>query len=102
MLSMRASPAALSERASPRARGGPASAAAARLGRSAAKLEAELEDLTSLLGEAEAAEEAPEVAPTAIVVGIDPALFPSAPRRRTRKEQKQKLLEHDSATAVVE
>ena len=52
--------------------------------------------------EAEAAEEAPEVASTAIVVGIDPALFPSAPKRRPRKEQKQKLLEHDSAAAVVE
>ena len=55
--------------------------------------------------EAEAAEEAPAVASTAIVVGIDPALYPSAPRRRTRKEQKQKLLEHDSAavgSSVVE
>ena len=51
--------------------------------------------------EAGAAEAAPAVASTAIVVGIDPALFPSAPKRRARKEQKQKLLEHDSAAAAV-
>lgn len=51
--------------------------------------EAEAED--------EASEAAPTVAPTAIVVGIDPELYPSAPRRRPRKEQKQKLLAHDSA-----
>lgn len=37
-----------------------------------------------------------EVSPQAIVVGIDPALYPSAPKRG---EQKQKLLSADSAAA---
>ena len=36
-----------------------------------------------------------QVEPQAIVVGIDPALYPKAPRER--REQKQKLLEHDAA-----
>lgn len=59
-----------------------------------------------------AAEEAPtptpaakaqaQVEPQAIVVGIDPALYPKAPAaRRSKREQKQKLLADDSAAAAV-
>ena len=36
-----------------------------------------------------------QVEPQAIVVGIDPALYPKAPSQR--REQKQKLLDHDAA-----
>jgi len=39
------------------------------------------------------------VEPQAIVVGIDPELYPKAPRGR--KEQKQKLLAHDSAAELA-
>ena len=37
-----------------------------------------------------------QIEPQAIVVGIDPELFPKAPARQ-RREQKQKLLDHDAA-----
>ena len=40
-----------------------------------------------------------QVEPQAIVVGIDPELYPKAPR--ARREQKQKLLAHDSAAEVA-
>jgi len=41
-----------------------------------------------------------QVEPRAIVVGIDPALYPTAPARR--REQKQKLLAHDAAAEQAE
>ena len=40
-----------------------------------------------------------QVEPQAIVVGIDPQLYPKAPR--AKKEQKQKLLAHDSAAEAA-
>ena len=64
-------------------------------------LMAEIEEMgRAEMAEAEAEAEAPtkaSVAPAAIVVGIDPALYPKAPAQR--REQKQKLLAHDSAMA---
>ncbi len=48
--------------------------------------------------EPEAAVQKAEVEPQAIVVGIDPALYPSAPK--ARREAKQKLLEADSAAGA--
>ena len=61
-----------------------------------------MEELELLAQEGEAASEPTaaeaEVEPQAIVVGIDPSLFPKAPRRRV--EAKQKLLEADSAAEV--
>ena len=57
-------------------------------------------ELMAQEGEAAAAPEAAveaEVEPQAIVVGIDPSLYPSAPRRNA--EAKQKLLSADSAAA---
>jgi len=49
----------------------------------------------------EAAAAKAEVEPQAIVVGIDPALYPAAPKakREANREAKQKLLEADSAAA---
>ena len=49
----------------------------------------------------EAATAKAEVEPQAIVVGIDPALYPAAPKakREANREAKQKLLEADSAAA---
>ena len=63
----------------------------------------ELEKMQEEAGEEEASEAVPaaakaEVEPQAIVVGIDPSQFPSAPK--TKREMKQKLLEDDSAAAV--
>tara|TARA_B100000963_G_C22628379_1_gene673579 strand:- start:2509 stop:3375 length:867 start_codon:yes stop_codon:yes gene_type:complete len=60
----------------------------------------ELESMQLESGEEAVSEAAPAVAkaeiePQAIVVGIDPSQFPSAPK--TKREMKQKLLEHDSA-----
>ena len=48
--------------------------------------------------EREAAVQKAEVEPQAIVVGIDPALYPSAPK--AGREAKQKLLEADSAAGA--
>lgn len=49
----------------------------------------------------EAAAAKAEVEPQAIVVGIDPALYPTAPKakREANREARQKLLEADSAAA---
>lgn len=63
----------------------------------------ELEKMQEEAGEEEASEALPaaakaEVEPQAIVVGIDPSQFPSAPK--TKREMKQKLLEADSAAAA--
>jgi hypothetical protein len=58
-------------------------------------------ELMAQEGEAAAAPEAAaqaEVEPQAIVVGIDPSLYPSAPRRNA--EAKQKLLSADSAAEL--
>jgi len=58
-------------------------------------------ELMAQEGEAAAAPEAAveaEVEPQAIVVGIDPSLFPKAPRRKV--EAKQKLLAADSAAGL--
>ena len=60
----------------------------------------ELELMTRETGEAaepEAAVQKAEVEPQAIVVGIDPALYPKAPKNEQRREAKQKLLAADSA-----
>lgn len=63
------------------------------------ELMAEIEAMGAADADADAAPTAaaPTAAasPDAIVVGIDPSLYPSAPARR--REQKQKLLESDSA-----
>jgi hypothetical protein len=71
-----------------------------------------LEELQLMAQEEE--EEAPEVAsvpsakaevePQAIVVGIDPALYPKAPvaaRRSKKREAKQRLLDEDSAAELA-
>ena len=69
------------------------------------ELMAEIEAMSqSETAVAEAPAEAPvtkapakaQIEPQAIVVGIDPELFPKAPARQ-RREQKQKLLDHDAA-----
>ena len=64
------------------------------------ELMAEIEAMSqSETAVADAPVEAPakaQVEPQAIVVGIDPELFPKAPARQ-RREQKQKLLDHDAA-----
>ena len=49
--------------------------------------------------ESEAVPAKAQVEPQAIVVGIDPQLYPKAPR--AQKEQKQKLLAHDSAAEAA-
>ena len=62
-----------------------------------------MEELELMAQESEAASEPAsaeaEVEPQAIVVGIDPSLFPKAPREKA--EAKQKLLEADSAAAEL-
>ena len=66
------------------------------------ELMAEIEAMSqseTATAQTEAPVEAPakaQVEPQAIVVGIDPELFPKAPGRQ-RREQKQKLLDHDAA-----
>ena len=61
-----------------------------------------MEELELMAQEGEAASEPAaaeaEVEPQAIVVGIDPSLFPKAPRGK--REAKQKLLEADSAAEM--
>ena len=59
------------------------------------------EEMVAEAAPAEAATAKAEVEPQAIVVGIDPSLFPAAPKakREAKREAKQKLLEADSAAA---
>jgi hypothetical protein len=60
-----------------------------------------MEELELMAQEAKGAsssEATAEVEPQAIVVGIDPSLFPSAPRQKS--EAKQKLLSADSAAEL--
>ena len=65
------------------------------------ELMAEIEAMSQLetVPETEVAPAKAQVEPQAIVVGIDPELYPKAPRGR--KEQKQKLLAHDSAAELA-
>ena len=55
---------------------------------------------TAAAAEAEAPAVKAQIEPRAIVVGIDPELYPSAPARKQRREQKQKLLDNDSAAVA--
>lgn len=59
------------------------------------------EEVVAEAAPAEAAAAKAEVEPQAIVVGIDPSLYPEAPKakREAKREAKQKLLEADSAAA---
>jgi len=59
-----------------------------------------MEELELMARDSEDATQPAGVQPQAIVVGIDPAMYPSAPKRQDRQEAKQKLLDADSAAAV--
>ena len=63
--------------------------------------QAEAVPTSAAAAEAEAPAVKAQVEPRAIVVGIDPELYPAAPAQKQRREQKQKLLDNDSAAVAV-